>query len=1836
MKSRLLLLAWLACSILASAQIRVSTNYSMTAETVDGGGGPATSSSYGHLNSVGLIAGRSTSVAHSLELGYLAMTSSPLSGPDIAVFAGASTSPAVERQSNIGTLTFPDTFVGANSAAQTFTIQNTGTATLNNLALSKVGANPGVFILGSLGATTLAPNATTSFTATFSPTAAGAGSAVLQIASNDPDENPFIINLAGNGLAPTVTLGNLSQTYDGTVKSATATTNPAGLNVILTYNGSSNAPTNAGTYTVVGTINDANYAGSASGTLVIIPAMGTVTLGNLSRTYDGAVKSATATTSPAGLNVIFTYDGSATVPTNAGSYAVVGTINHTNYTGTASGTLVIGKATVTLGNLIQPYDGTARIVSATTAQPGPTVNLTYNGAPTAPTNAGSYTVIATINDPNYVGMVTQTLVIVRFRTANPMSAARYGHTATVLPNGKVLLAAGAGSAGNTAELFDPSTGTCTPTGTLGTFRYGPTATLLPNGKVLVTGGYNGGHLATAELYDPATGTWAATGSMGASRSQHTATLLPNGKVLIAGGYNGGYLASVELYDPATGMWAATGALSVAGQQHTATLLPNGFVLLAGGVGISGPLAGASIFNPGTGTWTPTGTLNFARQKHTATLLPNGKVLVAGGLGTSLPLVSTELYDPVTGNWTLAAALHSARQDHMAALLPNGQLLVTGGYNGGYLLTAELYDPASGLWSVTSPLTFARQQHTATLLPDGKVLLAGGLGSSGALNSTELYDTSGGVWALAGSPLAARTQHTATLLPNGKVLVAGGYNSGGNLTSAELYDPASGNWSATGAMVGARYGHVATLLQSGKVLIAGGYNAGYLATAELYDPATGVWTTTGVMGKKRQEFTATLLPNGKVLVAGGYNAGYLNNAEIFNPATGTWTATALLVTPRSQHTATLLPSGLVLVTGGLNAGSAIANAELYDSSTGTWATTAPLTEVRRMHTATLLPNGQLLVAGGYGAIDWLFTASLYNPTSGTWVATGGPSGSRFLHTATLTLNGQVLITGGRNGGGDIAGAEIYDPVSGVWSTTGLLGTARSQHTATLLPNGQMLAAGGTNGANTLVSAERCAYGLGFSTAWRPQVSVFTSPLSIGSGLILTGSGFRGISGASGGNSQDSSSDYPVVQLRSLESGQTKYLHTQNWSVNSYASTSVTGMPSGWTMATMFVNGIPGNASILNIGPTATVTLSSLSQTYDGTPKSVTATTTPSGLGVGFTYNGSATPPTTAGSYAVVATVTDATYSGSATGTLVISKAAATVTLSNLSQAYNGAAKSATVTTTPGGLTVSLTYNGSTTLPIGIGYYTVVGTAIDANYAGSATNTFVIFSVGQSEGIWTTVAPMTTPRWGSASGAINGVLYIAGGYNGSHQFTVDAYNPATNTWSAKTSLPGYHTSAASGVINGILYLAGGTNNSTFINTVRAFDPVANTWTAKTSTLSLRSQAAGGVLNGLLYVAGGYNSGGSLGTLEAYDPAGNTWSTKAAMPTARSGLAMGVVNGILYAVGGVNAANLPINTVEAYNPATNSWTTKAPMPTARLGLAVVALNDTLYAIGGSNSTATTIYSTVEAYDPEHDLWTTLAPLNVATSTPNAVSINNLIYVSGGNAGAAGAVPTTEYFTLPVTTGAASSITPSTTSLNGSVNPAGNTVPMHFEYGATTTYGTSTAIQNATGSSSTPVATPVTGLAPGTVYHFRLVGSFGGAWVRGQDQVFTTPPSFSSWSLSKFTGAELTNPAISGPKAVFGQDGLPNLVKYALGLEPKTNITTGLPVLGTLGSDWTYTYTRPDNITDVNYTVVVSTNLTAWTTAGVTHELVSTSGGFATWRGRYPQAAGAKIFFLLKVTLP
>jgi hypothetical protein len=336
-------------------------------------------------------------------------------------------------------------------------------------------------------------------------------------------------------------------------------------------------------------------------------------------------------------------------------------------------------------------------------------------------------------------------------------------------------------------------------------RAGHSSTLLPNGKVLVAGGFGGSGtesnpFRSTELYDPTKRTFEPAADMTVGRSGHTATLLRNGKVLIVGGWTGRYNVrrSAELYDPATGTFAATGDLLIERAGNTATLLDDGRVLIAGGVDREeNAIASAEIYDPATGKFNLTASMNEPRGAHTATLLKNGKVLIAGGGSGHYPSQSVyrsaELYDPVTGKFSFTGEMAVARHKHAAILLPSGRILVLGGSDNrdwrGEYSSAEIYSPGSGTFGMTGSMGIPRFKMPAAvaLLLNGRVLVAGG----GRL--AELYDETDTSFERAGGDFdAARYFASVTLIPSGEALITGGYAASGDglpsTSKAWVYQP----------------------------------------------------------------------------------------------------------------------------------------------------------------------------------------------------------------------------------------------------------------------------------------------------------------------------------------------------------------------------------------------------------------------------------------------------------------------------------------------------------------------------------------------------------------------------------------------------------------------------------------------------------------------------------------------------------------------------------------------------------------------------------------------------------------------------------------------------------------------------------------------------------------------------------------------------------------------------------------------------------------------------------------------------------------------------------------
>lgn len=331
-----------------------------------------------------------------------------------------------------------------------------------------------------------------------------------------------------------------------------------------------------------------------------------------------------------------------------------------------------------------------------------------------------------------------------------LPVAMSSHTATCLADGQILVVGGgASSAGitnatNAAALYDPATGKWTPTGKMLTKRAGHTASLLPDGRVLVVGGeysvvrfpnVTNYFLNTAEIYNPATRKWTRAASMlSSARSGHTATTLADGRILVTGGMaawwhrirRGSWTAGAEIYNPSSGKWTSAGNLSSAKSGHAAALLSDGRVMVTGGYTYGrGILKTVDLFDPAAAVWSSGAPMATARMGHFAVTLPSGNVLVGGAPGSPV----CEVFDASTGMWT-ATGNQPAANGGPAILLGDGRVLSVQNNPPVGLPPnpTAIYDPSIGTWAaVPSPFGSRLTGFALTACADGGVLLSGGGG-----------------------------------------------------------------------------------------------------------------------------------------------------------------------------------------------------------------------------------------------------------------------------------------------------------------------------------------------------------------------------------------------------------------------------------------------------------------------------------------------------------------------------------------------------------------------------------------------------------------------------------------------------------------------------------------------------------------------------------------------------------------------------------------------------------------------------------------------------------------------------------------------------------------------------------------------------------------------------------------------------------------------------------------------------------------------------------------------------------------------------------------------------
>lgn len=247
-------------------------------------------------------------------------------------------------------------------------------------------------------------------------------------------------------------------------------------------------------------------------------------------------------------------------------------------------------------------------------------------------------------------------------------------------------------------------------------------------------------------------------------------------------------------------------------------------------------------------------------------------------------------------------------------------------------------------------------------------------------------------------------------------------------------------------------------------------------------------------------------------------------------------------------------------------------------------------------------------------------------------------------------------------------------------------------------------------------------------------------------------------------------------------------------------------------------------------------------------------------------------------------------------------------------------------------------------------------------------------------WASKTDMPTKRGWLSCSVVNEKIYAIGGYNPATVNSIEEYDPVTDIWTTKSPMPTARWGPGTGTVNGKIYVFGGASGwdsavnspKEFCRTNEVYDPATDIWTTKGSIPTLRWGSSSCVVNGKIYVFGGYNNT-ILSTVEEYDPAVDIWTTKSPMLTPRWGLTTGTVNGKIYAIGGGNVykPTKALNIVEEYDPVSDTWKIKVPMPVGRIALAPssVTIDGKIYVIGGGGLKASDAYAEVFVYDPEDE---------------------------------------------------------------------------------------------------------------------------------------------------------------------------------------------------------------------------------------------------------------------------
>ncbi len=1285
-------------------------------------------------------------------------------------------------------------------------------------------------------------------------------------------------------------------------------------------------------------------------------------------------------------------------------------------------------------------------------------------------------------------------------TATSPNGVREGHSATLLSDGTVLIAGGFNASGpltgaQSAQLYDPanpSSPWSNTTGSMNTGRQGHTATLLPNGQVLVWGGIytisTPGYL--GELYDPVSKTWTGFDTVSYYVvTGHTATLLPNGKVLIAGGWGGstlslGLFTNSQLYDPATGTFTSTNALNVPRMYHTATLLASGQVLIAGGEDSTGATiySSAELYDPATGNWTLTASLPNPITGDVATLLPSGQVLAAGGANTTLS-VSSSVFDPglgasslpvigssVPSTLTLSTSFTIASASGSSNL--TGPSEASGGDNqssaSNYPLVQfhSLDNEQTSFFTPSNASNWSSTTFTSVAVP--KLPLGYGMLTvfAGGRPSTSKL-----VQILSGKPMLAAPTSTGVTI------------SSTSLASSVTSDGASPITARGFVYCTAATSHTPTIGLTGVTnLTSGGTTGSFSATAISLTAGTTYYYAayaTNANGTSYSSYSTfvpltctTITVNNPTSVPNGYMGGYYSAQ--FGQTGGVGSVVY------SLPTGVTLPSGLSLSSSGLisgvagsgTAGSHSVTVKVTDSRLCT-ATSASFAIVINNSTCPTLTMG---LADPYQP-NWLLANS---PQQQTFTVSGAVGSVVFSVSSGTLPPGLTLGTYSGVLSGTPGAAGAYPVTIQAMDSHGCLATY-SYPLSVAAPN--MTAQMGTTG---IVGA------YGYGTLSVPGMGDSDYATYSVSGTLPAGVTFDGVWAFNG--TPTSPGSFPIT-VTATDS----YGYSQNTSI-----TLIAACPTVVVTNPSVATGQAGTAF------TGQFTQSAAPSNFTTGSFSVTSGTLPTGLSLDSSTGILSGIPTQAGSFTVTVTYTDPSgCTGASSYTLVLSgdnAKLANMTLSSLTLSptfdplYNGGYTASipsgptSITVTPTAqdpnATIQVSLNGGTFTTVATGtassgmtvqnpgdYVTVQVTSEDAtvtrNYTivlsangfapGTSMNgtcasgTAVVYGngkvsmLGTSDGVnvenynpitatWVTAytwpasnyAPgVTVTPWGS-----NRALAFGGYDSAMWQYSYTPVSPyfiagSTNIYSY-TPYTAYFNSfyATASLLSGNKFLiAGGlvypvpNDPGVALNDAEIYDADSNQFTSIASMINARAyHTANVVVDGggatKVFVTGGADDYSTLNSSELYDPTLGTWSSAASSTYAHSRhTSTQFPDGKVLVTGGDSYSA----STEIYDPATDSWTIVGDLNVGRLNhTATLVTNGSgksfVLVVGGENASGP--LASAELFDPTAGTWTAIGNL----TTPRTVHTASLVtdgtgltqVMVAGGMGTSAALSSTEMFNI------------------------------------------------------------------------------------------------------------------------------------------------------------------------------------------------------------------------------